>query len=93
MTTRMKALLGASVLALLSGAMPAVLAPAAEAIGQSALADLMMSQAEAQESGEEGGDASECTTDEDGEGEEAGATECPTTDEGSGEEGEDGEGG
>ena len=87
MTNRVKLWLGASALALLSGALPAapILSPmAADLAGVSLAGD-----AWAQESGEgEEGTATECTT-ESGEGEEGGATECP---EPSGEEGE-GEGG
>lgn len=90
MTLRMKSLLGASALALLSGAapaIPAIMAPAAVTFGAAALADLIASPAEAQESGEEGGDSAECTSGE--EGEEGGDTACPPVD-GSGEDGEGG---
>jgi hypothetical protein len=86
MDNRMKLWLGASALALLSGALPAapVLSPMADLAGIS-LAD----DAWAQESGEgEEGTATECTT-ETGEGEEGGSTDCPAP---TGEEGE-GEGG
>jgi hypothetical protein len=90
MTHRMKFWLGVSTAALLSGALPVVPAVVAPMLG----ADLLVAEAEAQESGEgeEGGEGTttECTT-EDGEGEEGGETECPKP-EGEGEEGE-GEGG
>lgn len=91
MNNRVKLWLGASALALLSGALPAapILSPMAiDVTGVS-----LVSDAWAQESGEESGEGeegaeTECTT-ESGEGEEGGATECP---EPTGEEGE-GEGG
>ena len=77
----MKFWLGVSTAALLSGALPIVPAVVAPMLG----ADLLISEAEAQESGEgEEGGETECTPE--GEGEEGGDTECPKP------EGEDGEG-
>lgn len=94
MNARMKALLGVSAFALLSGAapvVPAFVAPVADMVGMTA--NLLVADAEAQESGEgEGeGTTTECTTEEgEGEGEEGGSTECTPPE---GEGGEDGEGG
>jgi hypothetical protein len=91
MTNRLKLWLGASALALLSGALPAapILSPMAADLAGVSLAGDAWAQESGEESGEgEGGTATECTT-ETGEGEEGGATECP---EPTGEEGE-GEGG
>ena len=93
MTNRWKLWLGASALAIASGALPAapILSPIADGMFGLDLAN----DAAAQESGEESGEGegegaeAECTT-ETGEGEEGGA-ECP---EPTGEEGEgEGEGG
>lgn len=91
MTNRVKLWLGASALALLSGAPPApVLSPMAAGLAGFSLAGDAWAQESGEESGEgEGGTATECTT-ESGEGEEGGATECPEP--AGGEEGE-GEGG
>lgn len=79
MTTRWKLWLGASALAMASGAVPA--AQIVSPITSSLLGLDLIDEAQAQESGE----GTECTTDESGEGEEGGETECP---EPSGEEGE-----
>jgi hypothetical protein len=87
MTTRWKLWLGASALAMASGAVPA--AQIASPLTTSLLGMSLASDAQAQESGEGEGTEAECTTEEGGEGEEGGATECP---EPTGEEGE-GEGG
>jgi len=87
MTTRWKLWLGASALAMASGALPAaqIISPLTASLFGMSLAD----DAQAQESGEgEEGTEAECPTEE-GEGEEGGETKCP---EPSGEEGE-GEGG
>ncbi len=91
MDNRVKLWLGASALALLSGALPAapVLSPMAADLTGIGLASDAWAQESGEESGEgEEGTATECTT-ETGEGEEGGATDCP---EPSGEESE-GEGG
>ncbi|WP_162916544.1 hypothetical protein [Dongia deserti] len=86
MTNRWKLWLGASALAMASGALPAAQILSPVTAGMFGL-DLT-NEASAQESGEgEEGTATECTT-ESGEGEEGGATDCAP----SGEEGE-GEGG
>jgi hypothetical protein len=88
MTTRWKLWLGASALAMASGALPAaqIVSPLTASLFGLSLAN----DAQAQESGEgEEGTEAECTTEESGEGEEGGETECP---EPTGEEGE-GEGG
>ena len=85
MTTRWKLWLGASALAMASGAVPA--AQIVSPITSSLLGLDLIDEAQAQESGE--GEDAECTTEESGEGDEGGETECP---EPSGEEGE-GEGG
>lgn len=96
----MKTLLGASALALLSGAAPvapAVLGPLVETLDPG-LSRAVMPAALAQESGEEGedgGTASECDAGDTGEEGEDGAAPCPS-DDGSTEEdtsGEEGEGG
>ena len=87
MTHRMKFWLGVNTAALLSGALPIVPAVMAPMLG----ADLLISETEAQESGEgEERGETECTPE--GEGEEGGDTECPKPDSESGEDGE-GEGG
>lgn len=91
MTTRWKLWLGASALAMASGALPA--AQIVSPITSSLLGMDLRDEAQAQESGEGEGEGAEteCTTEESGEGEEGGATECP---EPTGEEGEgEGEGG
>jgi hypothetical protein len=89
MTTCWKLWLGASALAMASGAVPAaqIVSPVASSLFGLDLTD----EAQAQESGEGEGEGAEteCTTEEGGEGEEGGGTECP---EPTGEEGE-GEGG
>ena len=90
MTTRWKLWLGASALAMASGALPAaqIMSP----VTSSLLGLDLIDEAQAQESGEGEGEGAETectTTEEGGEGEEGGATECP---EPTGEEGE-GEGG
>ncbi len=88
MTNRVKLWLGASTLALLSGALPA--APVLSPVTAETLGIALAGDAWAQESGDESGegDAAECTTTgEEGEGEEGGATECPTGEEGEGEGG------
>jgi hypothetical protein len=90
MSNRLKLWLGASALALASGALPA--APILSPITAGMLGVDLANEAQAQdsESGEGEGAEAECTT-ESGEGEEGGATECP---EPTGEEGEgEGEGG
>ena len=90
MTTRWKLWLGASALAMASGALPA--AQIVSPVTSSLLGLVLMDEAQAQESGEGEGEGAEteCTTEETGEGDE-GATECP---EPTGEEGEgEGEGG
>ena len=84
MTTRWKLWLGASALAMASGALPA--AQIASPITSSLLGMDLIDDAQAQESGEGEGAETECTTEE---GEEGGETKCP---EPTGEEGE-GEGG
>ncbi len=91
MTNRWKLWLGASALAIASGALPA--APILSPIADGMLGLDLTNDAAAQESGDESGEGegaeAECTT-ETGEGEEGGA-ECP---EPTGEEGEgEGEGG
>jgi hypothetical protein len=83
MTTRWKLWLGASALAMASGALPA--AQIASPITGSLLGLDLIDEAQAQESGEGDGEGAECTTEESGEGEEGGETECP---EPTGEEGE-----
>ena len=84
MTNRWKLWLGASALAMASGALPAaqILSP----ITTATMGFDVAGDAWAQESGEgEGGTPTECTT-ETGEGEEGGSTECaPTGEEGEGE--------
>lgn len=85
MTTRWRLWLGASALAMASGALPA--AQIVSPITSSLLGLDLIDEAQAQESGE--GEDAECITEESGEGDEGGETECP---EPSGEEGE-GEGG
>ena len=89
MTTRWKLWLGASALAMASGALPA--AQIVSPITSSLLGLDLIDEAQAQESGEGEGEGAEteCATEEGGEGEEGGATDCPAP---SGEEGE-GEGG
>jgi len=92
MNARMKALLGVSAFALLSGVaplVPAVLTPAADSLGLTA--NPLAADAEAQESGEGEDGASECAPPEgeSGEGDEGGSTECTPPE---GEGGEDGEG-
>jgi len=91
MTTRWKLWLGASALAMASGAVPA--AQIVSPVTGSLIGLDLIDQAQAQESGEGEGEGegaeTECTTEESGEGEEGGASECP---EPTGEEGE-GEGG
>lgn len=94
MNSRMKALLGVSALALVSGAaplVPALLVPMADTFGSAATP--LVADAAAQESGE-GEGTTECPTEEGsgeegGEGEEGGSAECPPPE---GEGGEDGEG-
>lgn len=89
MTTRWKLWLGASALAMASGALPA--AQIVSPITSSLLGMDLMDEAQAQESGEGEGTETDCTTEETGEGEEGGATDCPPP---TGEEGEgEGEGG
>jgi hypothetical protein len=89
MTSRVKLWLGASALALASGALPA--APILSPITTGLLGIDPAGQAWAQEAGDESGEgaASECTDDGD---EEGGSSECPTDGTSSGEDGE-GEGG
>ena len=89
MTRRWRLWLGASALAMASGALPA--AQIVSPITSSLLGMDLIDEAQAQESGEGEGEGTEaaCATEEAGEGEEGGATECP---EPTGEEGE-GEGG
>lgn len=86
MTNRWKLWLGASALAMASGALPAaqILSP----ITSGVLSIDLTNDASAQESGEGEGEGAEADCTAEGEGEEGGATEC----EPSGEEGE-GEGG
>ena len=99
MDARMKALLGVSAFALLSGGaplVPAVLVPAAESFGLAV--SPLVADAEAQESGEGEGEGEDATTEctppegESGEGEEGGSTECTPPEGEGGEDGEDGEG-
>ena len=88
MTTRWKLWLGASALAMASGALPA--AQIVSPITSSLLGMDLVDDAQAQESGEGEGAETECTT-ETGEGEEGGSADCPAP---TGEEGEgEGEGG
>lgn len=82
MTTRWKLWLGASALAMASGALPA--APILSPITTGMLGFDLTNEASADESGEGEGGATECTT-ESGEGEEGGSAECAPS-------GEDGEG-
>lgn len=91
MNARMKALLGVSAFALLSGAaplVPAMLVPAADNFGLAV--SPLAADAEAQESGE-GEGTTECAPPEgeEGEGEEGGSADCAPPE---GEGGEDGEG-
>ena len=82
MTTRWKLWVGASALAMATGALPA--APILSPITTAVLGVDLNNEARAQESGEgEEGTATECTT----EGEEGGETECapPSGEEGEGE--------
>jgi hypothetical protein len=82
MTTRWKLWVGASALAMATGALPA--APILSPITTAVLGVDLSNEASAQESGEgEEGTATECTT----EGEEGGETECapPSGEEGEGE--------
>ena len=87
MTTRWRLWLGASALAMASGALPA--AQIVSPITSSLLGMDLIDEAQAQEPGEGEGEGTEaeCTTEEAGEGEEGGAAECP---EPTGEEGEGG---
>ena len=88
MTTRWKLWLGASALAMASGALPT--AQIVSPITSSLLGMDLVDDAQAQESGEGEGAETECTT-ETGEGEEGGSADCPAP---TGEEGEgEGEGG
>ncbi len=87
MTTRWKLWLGASALAMASGALPA--AQIVSPITGNLLGLDLVDDAQAQESGEGEGAETECTAEEGGEGEEGGSTDCPAP---TGEEGE-GEGG
>ena len=90
MTTRWKLWLGASALAMASGALSA--AQIVSPITSSLLGMDLVDDAQAQESGEGEGEGAEteCTT-ETGEGEEGGSADCPAP---TGEEGEgEGEGG
>lgn len=85
MTTRWKLWVGASALAMATGALPA--APILSPITTAVLGVDLTNEASAQESGEgEEGTPTECTTDS-GEGEEGGETECapPSGEEGEGE--------
>lgn len=82
MTTRWKLWVGASALAMATGALPAT--PILSPITTAVLGVDLTNEANAQESGEgEEGTATECTT----EGEEGGETECapPSGEEGEGE--------
>lgn len=81
MTTRWRLWLGASALALASGALPAV--QIVSPMTSSLLGLDPIDQAQAQESGE--GTEAECTTDESGEGEEGSECPEPTGEEGEGE--------
>lgn len=85
MTTRWKLWLGASALAMASGALPAaqIVSPMTGSLLGLDLAD----EAQAQESGEGEGEGAEteCTTEEGGEGEEGGECPEPTGEEGEGE--------
>jgi hypothetical protein len=85
MTTRWKLWLGASALAMASGASPAaqIVSPAASSL----LGLDLIDEAQAQESGEGEGAETECTTEEGGEGEEGGECPEPTGEEGEGEGG------
>ena len=90
MTTRWKLWLGASALAMASGALPAaqVVSPVTSSLLGRDLVDVPQAQESAEGEGE--GAETECTT-ETGEGEEGGSADCPAP---TGEEGEgEGEGG
>ncbi len=86
MTNRWRLWLGASALAIASGALPA--APILSPITTGALGVDLSGNAWAQDSEEGEGAEAECTT-ESGEGEDGGTTECtpPTSEEGEGEGG------
>lgn len=84
MTTRWRLWLGASALAMASGALPAV--QIVSPMTSSLLGMDPIDHAQAQESGEDGeGTEAECTTDESGEGEEGSECPEPTGEEGEGE--------
>jgi hypothetical protein len=85
MTTRWKLWLGASALAMASGALPA--AQIVSPVASSLLGLDLIDEAQAQESGEGEGAETECTTEEGGEGEEGGECPEPTGEEGEGEGG------
>jgi len=90
MTNRWKLWLGASALAMASGALP--VAPVLSPMTTGTLGIDLGNSAWAQDSDESGeGAATDCAATEDGEGDEGGTTDCPPSDESS--SGEDGEGG
>ena len=91
MTNRVKLWLGASALALASGALPAaaILSPITIGALSIGLAGEAWAQASSDESGE--GAEADCAATEDGEGDDGGTTECPSSDDTS-SSGEDGEG-
>ena len=92
MTNRVKLWLGASALALTSGALPAaaILSPITIGALSIGLAGEAWAQASSNESGGGGAEA-DCAATEDGEGDDDGTTECPSSDDAS-SSGEDGEG-